>query len=126
MGSSNFANTILGEAVNASVADLGQQLDDKADSLPTVKVEVSGLVADATGNTLIVNVGTKNGVKVGDHLDVLRPGKQIRDPATGKVLKTIETKLGDLAITEADETSATGTYSGTTPSKVGDVVKTPQ
>jgi curli biogenesis system outer membrane secretion channel CsgG len=126
MGSSNFANTILGEAVNASVADLGQQLDDKADSLPTVKVEVSGLVADATGNTLIINVGTKNGVKVGDHLDVLRPGKQIRDPATGKVLKTIETKLGDLAITEADETSATGTYSGTTPSKVGDVVKTPQ
>jgi curli biogenesis system outer membrane secretion channel CsgG len=126
MGSSNFSNTILGEAVNASVADLGQQLDDKADSLPTVKVMVSGLVADATGNTLIMNVGTKAGVKVGDSLDVMRPGKQIRDPATGKVLKTIQTKLGVVTITEADETSATGTYSGTTPPKVGDVVQTPQ
>src|SRR5215472_34397 len=28
MGSSNFGNTILGEAVNAAVADMGQQLDD--------------------------------------------------------------------------------------------------
>jgi hypothetical protein len=105
---------------------LGQQLDDKAESLPTVKVEVSGLVADATGNTLIMNVGTKAGVKVGDHLGVYRKGKEIRDPATGKVLKTIETRLGDVTITEADETSATGTYSGSAPSKVGDAVHTVQ
>ena len=126
MGSSNFANSILGEAVNASVADLGQQLDDKADSLPTVKVEVSGLVADATGNTLIMNVGTKAGVKVGDHLGVFRKGKEIRDPATGKVLKVMETRLGDVTITDADETSSTGTYSGSTPPKVGDAVQTVQ
>src|SRR5208283_1706765 len=56
MGSSNFAESILGEAVNASVADLGQQLDEKADSLPTVKVEVSALIADVSGNTLTLNV----------------------------------------------------------------------
>jgi curli biogenesis system outer membrane secretion channel CsgG len=126
MGSSNFANSILGEAVNASVADLGQQLDDKADSLPTVKVVVSGLVADVTGNTLILNVGTKAGVNVGDHLGIFRKGKEIRDPATGKVLKTIETRLGDVTITEADETSSTGTYSGSTPPNVGDAVQTVQ
>jgi len=126
MGSSNFANTILGEAVNASVASLGQQLDDKADSLPTVTVHVSALVADVTGNTLIINAGTKAGVKVGDHLGVFRKGKEIRDPATGKVLKTIESRLGDMTVTEADETSATGTYSGPTPPKVGDAVETVQ
>jgi curli biogenesis system outer membrane secretion channel CsgG len=124
MGSSNFANTILGEAVNASVASLGQQLDDKADSLPTVKVSVSGLVADVEGNTLILNVGTKNGVKVGDRLGVFHKGKEIRDPATGKVLKTINTRLGDVTITEADESSATGTFSGAMPPKVGDVAET--
>jgi curli biogenesis system outer membrane secretion channel CsgG len=126
MGSSNFANTILGEAVNSSVASMGQQLDDKADSLPTVKVMVSGLVADVTGNTLIMNVGTKAGVKVGDHLGIFRKGKEIRDPATGKVLKTIEAKLGDVTITEADETSSTGTYSGSTPPQVGDAAHTAQ
>ena len=126
MGSSNFANTILGEAVNASVASLGQQLDDKADALPTVKVSVSGLVADVEGNTIILNVGTKNGVKVGDHLAVFHKGKEIRDPATGKVLKTLNTRLGDVTITEADESSATGTFSGGAPPKVGDVVETAQ
>jgi curli biogenesis system outer membrane secretion channel CsgG len=126
MGSSNFSNTILGEAVNASVANLGQQLDDKADSLPTVKVMVAGLVADVEGNTLILNVGTKNGVKVGDHLGVFHKGKEIRDPATGKVLKTINTRLGDVTITEADESSATGTFSGAMPPKVGDVAETVQ
>ena len=126
MGSSNFAESILGEAVNAAVADLGQQIDEKAAALPTVKVEVSGLVADVTGNTLIMNVGTKAGVKVGDHLGIFRKGKEIRDPATGKVLKTIETKLGDVTITEADETSSTGTYSGSVPPKVGDAAQTVQ
>jgi curli biogenesis system outer membrane secretion channel CsgG len=124
MGSSNFAESILGEAVNAAVADLGQQLDDKASSLPTVKVEVSGLVADVEGNTLILNVGTKAGVKVGDHLGVFHKGKEIRDPATGKVLKTINTRLGDITITEADESSATGTFAGATAPKVGDLVQT--
>jgi hypothetical protein len=71
-------------------------------------------------------VGTKAGVKVGDHLGIFHPGKEIRDPATGKVLKRIESRLGDVTITEADETSATGTYTGSTPPKVGDVVKTVQ
>lgn len=126
MGSSNFANSILGEAVNGAVANLGQQLDDKADSLPTVKVVVAGLVADVTGNTLIINVGTKAGLKVGDHLGVFHKGKEIRDPATGKVLKTLETRLGDVTITETDEASATGTFSGPTPPQVGDAVHTVQ
>jgi curli biogenesis system outer membrane secretion channel CsgG len=125
MGSSNFANSILGEAVNAAVANLGQQLDDKADSLPTVKVVVSGLVADVTGNTLIMNVGTKAGVKVGDVLGVFRQGRQIKDPVTGKVLKTVVSKLGDVTITEVEDTSSTGAYTGQPP-KVGDEVRNSQ
>jgi len=125
MGSSNFANSILGEAVNAAVANLGQQLDDKAASLPTQVLQISGLVADVSGNTLIVNVGSRAGVKVGDVLGVFRQGKQIKDPATGKVLKTVVTKLGDVTITEIEDTSSTGTYTGQAP-KVGDAVRNSQ
>jgi serine/threonine protein kinase len=65
---------------------------------------------------------SKAGVKVGDHLGVFRQGRQIKDPATGKVLKSIETKLGDVTITEVDDTSSTGTYAGQA-SKVGDAVR---
>ena len=126
MGSTNFADTILGEAVKGAVTDASKQLEDSAGKLPTKVINVSGLVADVTGNTLILNVGTKAGVKVGDHLGIFRKGKEIRDPATGKVLKVIETRLGDVTITEADETSSTGTYSGSTPPKVGDAAQTVQ
>jgi len=122
MGSSNFDTTILGEATNAAIADAAKQLEDAAGKLPTVVVTVSGLVADVEGNTLIMNVGTRAGVKVGDHLGVFHKGKEIRDPGTGKVLKVMETKLGDVTITQADETSATGTYSGSTAPVVGDAV----
>ncbi len=123
MGSSNFGNTILGEAVNAAVADTGQQLDDKAASLPTVKVVVSGLVADVTGNTLVLNVGSNGGVKVGDQLSISRKVKDVKDPATGAVIKTITNQLGTATVTEVDANSSTATFNGSGTPQVGDVVK---
>ncbi len=69
MKSSNFGATILGEATNKAVDDMAKQLDAKAASLPTVTIQVSGLVADAAPDgTVIINVGSKGGVKVGDTL----------------------------------------------------------
>jgi curli biogenesis system outer membrane secretion channel CsgG len=123
MKSSNFANTILGEAVSQSISQLASQLDQNASRLPTVKINVQGLVADATGGTLIINVGSKSGVKVGDRLQVTRKVRDIKDPATGKVLRSVEDQLGVVTITEADEQSSVGAYTGTSPAKVGDVVK---
>ncbi len=123
MRSSNFAATILGEATTQAVAQLATQLNQNAAKLPTVKVNVQGLVADASGNTLILNVGTKGGVKVGDRLAVTRKVREIKDPATGKVLRSVEDKLGEVVITEADEGSSVGNYTGSSPAKVGDAVK---
>jgi hypothetical protein len=84
----------------------------------------SGLVADVSGGEITVNMGTSAGVKVGSTLDVVRP-RVIKDPATGKDLKTVDTKLGSMTVTSADETSATGKYTGTA-TKVGDTVRAPQ
>lgn len=123
MGSSNFANTILGEAVHKAVDDTGTQLDGAVDKVPTIKLEVNGLVADVSGNTLIINVGKKAGVKVGDKLAISRQVRVVKDPATGKVIKSVEDKVGEMTVTEADNDSATGTFSGSGPAKVGDAVK---
>ena len=125
MGSSNFSNTILGEATHKAVDDTGAQIDAAAGKIPTVKITVSGLVADVSGNTLIVNVGKKGGVKVGDKLIVSRQVRVVKDPATGKVIKSVEDKVGEATVTEADNDSATVTFSGSGPAKVGDVVKSP-
>jgi len=55
---------------------------------------------------------------------VKRKVREVRDPATGKVIRSIEDPVGTLVITEVDETSAVGKFSGTGPAKVGDVVAT--
>jgi len=126
MTSKNFGDTILGEAVHQAVNSMAEQLDTKTGAIPTRKVEISGLVADVSGTTLIFNVGSKAGVKVGDTLEISRPVKSIKDPSTGKVLKTISEKIGNAAVTEVDEQSATATFQGADTVKVGDMVKNPQ
>jgi curli biogenesis system outer membrane secretion channel CsgG len=123
MGSSNFANTILGEATHKAVDDTATQIDASADKVEAIKISVSGLVADVSGGTLIVNVGKKAGLKVGDKLDVSRQVRVVKDPSTGKVIKAITDKIGVATITDVDDDSATASFSGSGAAKVGDVVK---
>ncbi len=123
MSSSNFANTVLGEATAAAVTQLCSQLNAYAGRLPSKVVTIDGLVADVSGNALVLNVGSRAGVKVGDRLQIKRTGKAITDPATGKVLRRAETLLGEIVIKEVDEVSSTGDFSGTGAVKVGDAAK---
>ncbi|MBV9760055.1 MAG: curli production assembly protein CsgG [Acidobacteriaceae bacterium] len=126
MGSSNFGSTIIGEATKAAVSQVGTGLDQKAATLPkqvVPVVEVNGVVADATGNDIVINVGTTGGVHVGDKLSITRVSKVIKDPVTGKPIRSIESPIGTLTVTSADAGSAVGTFSGSGQPKVGDTVK---
>jgi hypothetical protein len=53
----------------------------------------------------------------------MRTGREIKDPATGNVLRRTDTPVGEIVITEADEASSVGTFSGSAPAMVGDHVK---
>ena len=123
MTSKNFGETILGEAVHAAVTQMATQLDAKAEALPARKVEFTGLVADVSGSTIILNIGRSSGVQVGDTVDISRPVRTVKDPTSGKVIKTITNQMGTATITEVDADSATANYSGSSPAKVGDAVK---
>ena len=68
-----------------------------------------------------MNAGTNAGIRVGAEYDVVRPGREIKDPATGRVLRRLTTAVGKLKITQADDESASGTLTGG-PAKVGDCV----
>jgi curli biogenesis system outer membrane secretion channel CsgG len=123
MTSSNFGATIIGEATNKAVTQLAQGLEAKAASLPTITVTIAAMVADASPDgTLIINVGSSAGVKVGDVLNVKRHVRDVKDPSTGKVLRSVDDPIGTVTITEVDADSATGTYSGNGTPKVKDVV----
>ena len=126
MSSSNFAQTILGEAVHEAVDSLSRELDQNAERVPAKELEIEGLVADATEGTLILNVGTNSGLKVGDRLQVRRAVREVKDPATGRVLRKIEDTVGEVVITEADEVSSVGTFTGSSPAQIGDTVTNAQ
>lgn len=123
MRSSNFGATLLGEATNKAVNEMAKQLEAKAASLPTVSIQVNGLVADAAPDgTIIINVGSRGGVKLGDTLSVKRKVRDVRDPASGKVLRSIEDPVGTMLVTQVDEGSATGKFNGPGAPQVGDTV----
>jgi curli biogenesis system outer membrane secretion channel CsgG len=123
MGSSDFRETILGEAVHAACDAVSKELVTSADRVPTRTVEVKGLVAHADGNTVILNVGSDAGVKVGDRLRVLRITSTVKDPATGRVLRELTLEVGLVQINEVDAASAVGTLVSGSGAKIGDQVK---
>ena len=121
-GSAN--NPLMNECMDEAIAKLTTQLKQTFPKLPPHTPAIDGLVADADGSgQLILNVGAQNGVKLGDHLQVWRPGKEIRDPATDKVLLRNDTLLGEAVVTKVNDISSIAIYSGTEPVKVRDVVK---
>ena len=126
MGSSNFQESGIGKAVKMSVTQLATNLDVKAATLPApaamARAPLAGMVADVSGNQLILNVGSAQGVRVGDVLAVSHAGRVITDPATGKVLTTTMTKLGTVTITSVDASSSVGTFNGSPGVKVSDRV----
>ena len=126
MGSKNFGDTILGEAVNQAVTGVANRLENEAGRLPAHVLNISGLVADVNGATLILNVGSRAGVKVGDTLQVSHAGREIKDPATGKVLRRMDSAVGTVTITEVDDGSSVGRYNGAGAVQVGDTVRNTQ
>ena len=123
MSSSNFRETILGEAVHEAVADLSGDLIDASDRLPTREVSINGLVAYAEPGLVIINVGSNHGVQAGDELIVSRVTREIKDPATGEVIRRMADTIGRIRVTSVDERSAEATVIEGSGFKVGDQVK---
>jgi len=123
-GSSDFQNTIIGEAVKAAVETMSTEVISGKDKLVARTIVVEGLVAAVDGGQVVLNVGSKAGVKVGDTLSVERVSKEIKDPATGKVLRRLSTSLGLVKVTDVDDVSAVASPVSGAGFKVGDAVKT--
>jgi curli biogenesis system outer membrane secretion channel CsgG len=123
-GSSDFQQTILGEAVNAAVTQMSEGLVADAPKLVARTISVEGVVAAVDGGQIVLNVGSKAGLKVGDQLTVKRVTKEIKDPTTGKTLRKMTSDVGVIKLTDVDEVSAVGSPVSGSGFKVGDEVKT--
>ena len=121
---SGFQQTIIGEATRNAVDQLSTNLVADAPKIGVRTITVEGLVAAVDGGQVILNVGTKAGVKVGDQFSVERVTKEIKDPATGAVIRRLATSLGVVKATDVDDASAVCTVVSGSGFKTGDKVKT--
>ncbi|HEY1987368.1 MAG TPA: CsgG/HfaB family protein [Terracidiphilus sp.] len=123
-GSSDFQNTIIGEATKNAVDQLSGNLAVNAPKIVARTITVEGTVAAVEGDQIVLNVGSKAGIKVGDEFNVVRVTKEIKDPATGAVLRKLSTNVGVVKATDVDDVSAICTPVSGTGFKIGDKIKT--
>ena len=127
MSSSNFAETIIGEATMDAVNKLSQQISSGTltGGAGGRELDLDTLVADVDGSTITIAAGTAAGLAKGQTFTVYHKGKEIKDPKTGEVLDVQTTPIGTLTITNVRDRISTGSFapSGGTAAVVGDVVR---
>ena len=125
-GSSNFQETIIGEATKIAVDKLSTDLVSSVGKVAVRAITIDGLVAAVDGGQIVLNVGKKAGVNVGDNLEVVRVTKEIKDPATGNVIRRLTSSIGIIKATDVDDTSAVCTAVSGSGFQTGDRVKAAQ
>jgi hypothetical protein len=123
-GDSDFQQTIMGEAVNAAVKQLSTEVVATNAKLQVRTLKIEGMVAGIDGGQVVLNIGSKAGLQVGDQLAVKRVTREFKDPATGAVVRKMMADIGVIKLTDVDETSAVGQAVSGAGFKVGDEVKT--
>ena len=118
MTSSNFAETIIGEATQDCVNKLADILKEQSSSMKKSVRPVETTVADVAGSTLVIAAGGNDGVNVGEIFEIHQIVREIKDPTTKEVLDRLTNKVGEMTITSVRDKIATGTYVGS-PAKVG-------
>jgi curli biogenesis system outer membrane secretion channel CsgG len=112
MTSSNFGQTIIGEATMDACDKIAAIMNSKIPGLPKRQIDVEALVADVAGGSVTLAKGSNDGIAVGDRFEIFRIVSEIKDPVTGEVLDQKVEKSGELTITSVRERIASGQYSG--------------
>jgi len=123
MTSSNFQETIIGEATVESVTKLAAIANSKEQQIAPKSSEVEAKIAEIAGNKIYLAAGGNDGVQQCDKFEVSRVIKEIKDPSTGEVLDLQVEKVGELMVTEVRDKISIAYFNGTEMPKVGYAVK---
>ncbi len=80
-------------------------------------------MADVTGNTIILNKGTVSGYRSGMKVSIERVSKEIKDPETGEIIRTLTEAVGIVELTDVDAKSSMGRIISGNNFQVGDIAK---
>lgn len=125
MASSNFAETIIGEATMDAVDKLAMDVNSKAltGGAESRENDLDARVADVNGSSITINAGNAAGLHAGQTFTIYHKGKEIKDPTTGEVLDVQTTPMGTLTLTVVRDKISTGNYAGGGTPVVGDIVR---
>jgi curli biogenesis system outer membrane secretion channel CsgG len=112
MTSSNFQQTIIGEATSNAVTKIVEYLEKKIPSLPARPREIEGRVATITSNGALINVGAGDAVMRGDRFEILKINGEVKDPVTKEVIDLDAVKVGELVIDTVRDKTSSGQYGG--------------
>ena len=112
MTSSNFEQTIIGEATSNAVTNILQYLEGRLTQLPLKARQIEGRVAGVTANGAYLTIGSEDGVLRGDRFEILKINGEIKDPTTKEVIDLDAVKVGELVVDNVRDKSSTGAYGG--------------
>ena len=124
--STDNTDTLLSTAAESAIAKMSGELvtaNAKLATLPSVLPTASAIVADITGNSITINKGSESGFKSGMNLSIERVVKEVKDPQTGKVLRSITSPIGRVELIEVSNGYATGKIVSGSGFKVQDIAK---
>jgi curli biogenesis system outer membrane secretion channel CsgG len=126
-GGQSFNEKHATEAMRGAVKDVATKIakiDLKSKKSSGGAVSAGrALIADVEGNTIMLNKGKNAGFTKGQTVTIYRKGKIVKDPATGKVLKVKYKKVGDIKLTEVEDSYCEGEAISGSGFKVGDAVR---
>jgi curli biogenesis system outer membrane secretion channel CsgG len=118
---SEFVNSLLPEATARAIDQVAAQLHNFADKIPTLRLDVDGLVAEVSGNTITLNLAKRSGIQPGDQLEISRDPLS-DDPSSPSLSAPRLVRIGIATVTEVADGYSTATFSGPTAPRIGDHV----
>ncbi|MGF1478067.1 MAG: CsgG/HfaB family protein [Cyanophyceae cyanobacterium] len=115
---------LLSEATRQAVAAITNQLTNSSGDVAAVgSGPEAALIADITGDTVVLNRGTANGYRQGMQVAVERVAREIKDPETGEVIRQVTEQIGLIELTDVDQSSSLGRILSGSNFQVGDTAK---
>lgn len=112
MTSSNFEQTIIGEATSDAVNKVVAWLNEKIPQISEKARVIEGRVATIEGNQMYISVGANSGVQVGDRFEIHQINNVVIDPETKQELDKVTVKVGEFVVHIIRDTVAIGEYGG--------------
>lgn len=104
----------LRDAMNKAVTSMIKELSERPFQSRVLLVD---------GETVLFRGGTKSKLKSGTRLAVYRPGKDLIDPDSGRVLGKRETRVGEIVVSSHQNEAITLSQTVSGKARKGDIVK---